>query len=34
MDILIGADFVPTRSNINFFETGNIETLVGAGILN
>lgn len=33
MDILIGADFVPTHSNIELFETGNIETLFGTGIL-
>lgn len=29
MKILIGADFVPTKSNISLFESGNVEELFG-----
>ena len=29
MYLLIGADFVPTKSNCELFESGNIDTLFG-----
>lgn len=33
MDILIGADLVPTKSNMNYFENKNIEKLVDKNLL-
>ena len=29
MNIIIGADLVPTESNIELFEKGDIDTLIG-----
>ena len=33
MSILIGADLVPTKSNIHYFEEGNVERLLGMDLL-
>lgn len=33
MKILIGADFVPTQSNLSYFNTGNVEHLFGTELL-
>ena len=33
MSILIGADLVPTKSNVRYFEEGNAEYLLGADLL-
>lgn len=33
MKILIGADLVPTQSNVDLFKSGDAETLVGAQLL-
>ena len=30
MNIIIGADLVPTKSNIELFEKGDIDTLIGS----
>ena len=29
MNIIIGADLVPTKSNIELFEKGDVDTLIG-----
>lgn len=34
MPIIIGADIVPTETNKNLFETGNVEPVVGSDLLN
>jgi len=34
VSLVIGADIVPTNININFFESGNVESLIGKKILN
>lgn len=33
MSILIGADIVPTQSNIDLFKAGDIESLLGSGLI-
>lgn len=33
MNILIGADFVPTDKNVELFKSGNVNTLIGEGLL-
>ena len=33
MRIIIGADLVPTTSNYNLFEKGDIETLIGNDLI-
>lgn len=30
MSIVIGADLVPTKSNVELFEKGDIDTLIGS----
>ena len=34
MKILIGADFVPTEKNIEYFQKGNIDYLLGDELVN
>ena len=33
MSILIGADIVPTQSNIDLFKAGDIDSLIGSGLI-